>query len=158
MGEKQIEKLKRGIDEFRKSAGRFRIDEAEESAERVIEYLMAFAGVERVTPAGSLRRGRETAGDLDLLVTGPACEPERVSAIVDYTAAYPGIRDMICEGREQSQLLRLANSLRGGCAIACRQALTLSSTSQYFTGSPKMHSAVALRQRALSRWAIRLSE
>src|SRR5215475_4026251 len=32
MGEKQIEKLKRGIDEYRKSAGRFRIDEAEESA------------------------------------------------------------------------------------------------------------------------------
>ena len=95
MGEKQIEKLRRGIDEFRKSAGRFRIDEAEESAERVIQYLLAFEGVDRVTPAGSLRRGRETAGDLDLLVTGPACEPDKAAAVVEYTANYPGIRDMI---------------------------------------------------------------
>jgi DNA polymerase (family X) len=155
MGEKQIEKLKRGIDEFRKSAGRFRIDEAEESAERVIEYLMAFAGVERVTPAGSLRRGRETAGDLDLLVTGPACEPERVSAIVDYTAAYPGIRDMIAKG-ENKVSFYLANSLQ--VDVRLLPAGSYGAALQYFTGS-KMHN-VALRQRALkmgytlSEWSL----
>ena len=155
MGEKQIEKLKRGIDEFRKSAGRFRIDEAEESAERVIEYLMAFEGVERVTPAGSLRRGRETAGDLDLLVTGPACEPECVSSIVDYTAAYPGIRDMIAKG-ENKVSFYLANSLQ--VDVRLLPAGSYGAALQYFTGS-KMHN-VALRQRALkmgytlSEWSL----
>ena len=155
MGEKQIEKLKRGIDEFRKSAGRFRIDEAEESAERVIEYLMAFEGVERVTPAGSLRRGRETAGDLDLLVTGPACAPERVSAVVDYTAAYPGIRDMIAKG-ENKVSFYLANSLQ--VDVRLLPAGSYGAALQYFTGS-KMHN-VALRQRALkmgytlSEWSL----
>ncbi len=118
MGEKQIAKLRKGIEDFRRSAGRFRIDEAEESAERVIEYLMAFDGIDRVTPAGSLRRGRETAGDLDLLVTGPACAPERAAEAVAYTAAYPGIRDLIAKGEKQGQLLSWQQPA-GGCAPPC---------------------------------------
>ena len=74
---KQIEKLRKGIDDYRRSAGRFRIDVAEEAAQRIAAYLLAFPGIERVTPAGSLRRGRETVGDLDLLVTGPAFNPSK---------------------------------------------------------------------------------
>ena len=155
MGEKQIEKLKRGIDEYRKSAGRFRIDEAEESAGRVIEYLLAFPGVDRVTPAGSLRRGRETAGDLDLLVTGPACAPEKAAAIVEYTAAYSGIRDLIARG-ENKVSFYLANSLQ--VDVRLLPAESYGAALQYFTGS-KMHN-VALRQRALkmgytlSEWSL----
>src|SRR6516225_3918159 len=76
MGDKQIEKIRKGIEDYRRSAGRFRIDEVEDAAERISAYLLAFDGIDRVTPAGSLRRGRETAGDLDLLATGPACVPE----------------------------------------------------------------------------------
>ena len=56
MGAKQLEKLKKGIEDYRRSAGRFRIDEAEEAATRLSAYLLAFEGIERVTPAGSLRR------------------------------------------------------------------------------------------------------
>src|SRR6202142_1445340 len=97
MGEKQIEKLRKGIDDYRRSAGRFRIDVAEEAAQAISTYLLKFDGIERVTPAGSLRRGRETAGDLDLLVTGPACMPEHTTAAVEYVAAYPGIHDMIAK-------------------------------------------------------------
>ena len=49
----------------------------------MIEYLSATPGVEKVTPAGSLRRGRETVGDLDLLVTGrdPAPALDRFVAL-----------------------------------------------------------------------------
>ena len=155
MGEKQIEKLKRGIDEFRKSAGRFRIDEAENSAAAVIEYLMAFTGVERVTPAGSLRRGRETCGDLDLLVTGPACAVDSVAALVEYTAGYPGIRDMIARG-ENKVSFYLGNSLQVDVRLLPEGSY--GAALQYFTGS-KMHN-VALRQRALkmgytlSEWSL----
>jgi DNA polymerase (family X) len=159
MGEKQIEKLRRGIDEFRKSAGRFRIDEAEESAARVIEYLLAFeggsGGVARVTTAGSLRRGRETAGDLDLLVTGPACEPDKAAAVVEYTANYPGIRDMIARG-ENKVSFYLGNSLQ--VDVRLLPSASYGAALQYFTGS-KMHN-VTLRQRALkmgytlSEWAL----
>jgi DNA polymerase (family X) len=155
MGEKQIEKLRKGIEDFRRSAGRFRIDEAEESAERVIEYLLAFDGIDRVTPAGSLRRGRETAGDLDLLVTGPACAPERAAVAVAYTAAYPGIRDLIAKG-ENKVSFYLGNSLQ--VDVRLLPSASYGAALQYFTGS-KMHN-VSLRQRALklgytlSEWAL----
>ena len=155
MGEKQIEKLRRGIDEFRKSSGRFRIDEAEESAERVMQYLLAMDGIERVTPAGSLRRGRETAGDLDLLATGPACEPGNTAAAVEYTAAYPGIRDIIAKG-ENKVSFYLGNSLQ--VDVRLLPSRSYGAALQYFTGS-KAHN-VTLRQRALkmgytlSEWAL----
>ncbi len=89
MGQKQIDKIRKGIDDYRRSAGRFRIDQAAEAAQQIELYLVAFPGVEKVTPAGSLRRGRETAGDLDLLVTGPACAPRQTSAAVEYVASFP---------------------------------------------------------------------
>ena len=155
MGEKQIEKLRKGIEDFRKSVGRFRIDEAEESAARVTQYLLAFDGIDRVTPAGSLRRGRETAGDLDLLVTGPACEPDKAAAAVEYTAAYPGIRDMIARG-ENKVSFYLGNSLQ--VDVRLLPSSSYGAALQYFTGS-KMHN-VSLRQRALkmgytlSEWAL----
>jgi DNA polymerase (family 10) len=155
MGDKQIEKLRKGIEDFRKSAGRFRIDEAEESAERVTKYLLEFDGIDRVTAAGSLRRGRETAGDLDLLATGPACEPDRAAEAVAYTAAYPGIRDMIAKG-ENKVSFYLGNSLQ--VDVRLLPSGSYGAALQYFTGS-KMHN-VSLRQRALkmgytlSEWSL----
>ena len=150
MGEKQIDKLRKGIEDYRKSAGRFRIDQAEAAADDLTAYLLAFeedgqtGGITLVTPAGSLRRGRETAGDLDLLVTGPACEAERVAAAVRYTAAYPGIRNLIATG-ENKVSFYLANSLQ--VDVRLLPAGSYGAALQYFTGS-KMHN-VALRQRAL---------
>ncbi|HET7104784.1 MAG TPA: DNA polymerase/3'-5' exonuclease PolX [Terracidiphilus sp.] len=155
MGVKQIEKLRKGIEDYRRSAGRFRIDEAEEAATRISDYLRAFKGIERVTAAGSLRRGRETAGDLDLLVTGPACAPEHTQAAVNYVAAYPGIHDIIAQGEN-----KVAFHLAGGMQVDVRllPSASYGAALQYFTGS-KAHN-VALRQRALkmgytlSEWAL----
>jgi DNA polymerase (family 10) len=155
MGAKQIEKLRKGIDDYRRCAGRFRIDVAEEAASRIEAYLRAFPGIERVTPAGSLRRGRETVGDLDLLVTGPACALEHTEAAVDHVAAYPGIHDVIAKG-ENKVSFHLSSGLQVDVRLlpsACYGAAL-----QYFTGS-KAHN-VALRQRALkmgytlSEWAL----
>jgi DNA polymerase (family X) len=155
MGAKQIEKLKKGIEDYRRSAGRFRIDEAEEAAERIREWLLKFPGIERVTPAGSLRRGRETAGDLDLLVTGPACAPEHTSAAVEHVSGYPGIHDMIAKGEN-----KVSFHLQSGMQVDVRllPSASYGAALQYFTGS-KAHN-VSLRQRALkmgytlSEWAL----
>lgn len=152
MGEKQIAKLRKGIEDFRKSAGRFRIDEADQSAQRLIEFLLALPGVERVTPAGSLRRGRETAGDLDLLVTGPACEPGTTAPLIDSIAIYSEIRDLIARGENKISFY-LRNSLQ--VDVRLLPASSYGAALQYFTGS-KMHN-VALRQRAL-RMGYTLSE
>lgn len=155
MGAKQIEKLKKGIEDYRRSAGRFRLDEAEEAAQRISAYLLAFKGIDRVTPAGSLRRGRETAGDLDLLVTGPACAIENPTAAVEYVAAYPGIHSMIAKG-ENKVSFYLANSLQ--VDVRLLPSASYGAALQYFTGS-KAHN-VSLRQRALkmgytlSEWSL----
>ena len=155
MGEKQIEKIKKGIDDYRRSVGRFRIDEAESAAEAMTAYLMAFEGIERVTPAGSLRRGRETAGDLDLLVTGPACAQGDTGAVVEYVAGYPGIHDIIAKG-ENKVSFHLANGLQ--VDVRLLPSNCYGAALQYFTGS-KAHNVV-LRQRALkmgytlNEWAL----
>jgi DNA polymerase (family 10) len=155
MGVKQIEKLRKGIDDYRRSAGRFRIDEAEEAAARLSTYLLAFDGIEKVTPAGSLRRGRETEGDLDLLVTGPCCAPEHTAAAIDYVAAYPGIQSIIAKG-ENKVSFYLNNSMQ--VDVRLLPSASYGAALQYFTGS-KAHN-VSLRQRALkmgytlSEWAL----
>ncbi len=155
MGSKQIEKLRKGIEDYRRSAGRFRIDMATEEAARIAAYLLKMKGIKKVTPAGSLRRGRDTEGDLDLLATGPACEPGHTEAAVEHVAAYPGIRDMIAKGEN-----KVSFNLDQGLQVDVRLLPTASygAALQYFTGN-KGHNVV-LRQRALkmgytlSEWAL----
>src|SRR5262249_45760221 len=74
MGAKLEEKVLRSIAGYRQRAGRFLLSVATGIAEELTAYLKQVKGVEEVTPAGSLRRGRETVGDLDLLATGPGAE------------------------------------------------------------------------------------
>ncbi len=155
MGAKQIEKIRKGIEDYRRSAGRYRIDEAEEAAKRISTWLLDFPGIGQVTPAGSLRRGRETAGDLDLLVTGPACAPQQTGPAVDHVAAYPGINDMIAKG-ENKVSFHLASGMQ--VDVRLLPSASYGAALQYFTGS-KAHN-VALRQRALkmgytlSEWSL----
>lgn len=146
MGAKQIEKLKKGIEEYKKNSGRFLIDDAEDAAEKLVEYLRQFEGIETITPAGSLRRGRETVGDLDILATGPACAEDKVQAAVDYTAAYPPIADLIAKGQN-----KVSFRLRTGLQVDVRLLPegSYGAALQYFSGS-KMHN-VTIRQRALKR-------
>ncbi len=144
MGDKQLAKLLKGIQDYRKSSGRFRIDHVETAWQALQSYLSAFPGVERVTAAGSLRRGRETAGDLDILVTGPACEPGATAPLVEAVAQYPGIRDLIARGDNKVSFY-LQNSLQ--VDVRLLPASSYGAALQYFTGS-KTHN-VALRQRAL---------
>src|SRR6201992_3956125 len=101
IGAKLIEKLKKGIAEFQQNSGRFLLNDAEQAAEKIAAYLREFSGIETVTPAGSLRRGRDTVGDLDLLATGPACAEDRVETAVEYTARYPPIAELIARGQNK---------------------------------------------------------
>jgi DNA polymerase (family X) len=146
MGEKFVTKLLKGIEDYRKNSSRFRIDKAQQHADTIIEMIRAFPGIEEITPAGSLRRGRETVGDLDLLVTGPACEPGVVSAAVEHVAALPLIDKLIAKGQNKVSFT-LRNNLQVDVRLLPRSGY--GAALQYFTGS-KMHN-VALRQRAIKR-------
>ena len=145
MGEKHEQKLLKAIEDYRRISGRFLIDAAEAEGNKLTEYLAKFPGIDRITPAGSLRRGRETVGDLDVLVTGTACcdDKQRASAI-EYVAKYPPLMDVIAKGGNKISF-RLRSDLQVDVRLLPPESF--GAAMQYFTGS-KAHN-VALRQRAL---------
>ncbi len=145
-GQKQVEKILKGIEDHRRNTGRFRIDVAGEWADRIGALIREFAGIETITAAGSLRRGKDTVGDLDLLVTGPACEPDVVAAAVEHVATLPLIDNLIARGQNKVSFT-LRNHLQVDVRLLPRSSY--GAALQYFTGS-KMHN-VTLRQRALRR-------
>ncbi len=145
MGEKHEAKLLKAIEDYRRISGRFLIDAGETEAEKLIAYIEKFPGIDKITPAGSLRRGRETVGDLDILVTGKACTTEegRQKAIA-HVAKYPPLMDVIASGDN-----KISFHVRSGMQVDVRllPPESFGAAMQYFTGS-KAHN-VALRQRAL---------
>jgi DNA polymerase (family X) len=145
MGEKHEAKLIKAIEDYRRIGGRFLIDAAEIEAEKLSAYLKEFPGIDKITPAGSLRRGRETVGDLDILVTGKACTTEegRQKAIA-HVAKYPPLMDVIASGDN-----KISFHVRSGMQVDVRllPPVSFGAAMQYFTGS-KAHN-VSLRQRAL---------
>src|ERR1700758_584002 len=145
MGEKHEAKLLKAIEDYRRIAGRFLLDAAEREAQKIVDHLKDFPGVEKVTPAGSLRRGRETVGDLDILVTGKACcdDAER-DKLVEHIIKLPGLMEIIARG-ENKVSFRLRSDLQVDVRLLPPESF--GAALQYFTGS-KAHN-VALRQRAL---------
>jgi len=145
MGEKQEKKLLKAIEDYQRIAGRFLLDAAELQAQKIVDHLETFPGIEKITPAGSLRRGRETVGDLDMLVTGPACtsDDER-EKLIEHIINLPGLMEIIARGEN-----KVSFRMRGGMQVDVRflSPDSYGAAMQYFTGS-KAHN-VALRQRAL---------
>jgi len=145
MGEKHEQKLLKAIEDYRRIAGRFLLDTAEDHAQKIVEHLRDYPGVEKATPAGSLRRGRETVGDLDILVTGPACcdDAER-QKLIEHIIKLPGFMEIIARGEN-----KVSFRMRGGMQVDVRflPPESFGAAMQYFTGS-KGHN-VSLRQRAL---------
>ena len=145
MGEKHEQKILKAIEDYRRIAGRFLLNAAEVQAEKIVEHLRNYPGVEKATPAGSLRRGRETVGDLDILVTGPACcEDVAREKLIEHIIKLPGLMEIIARGEN-----KVSFRLRGGMQVDVRflPPESFGAAMQYFTGS-KGHN-VALRQRAL---------
>ena len=152
LGEKFSAKLLKGIEDYRRNTGRFRVDQAREFADRISALIRAFPGIDEITAAGSLRRGRESVGDLDLLVTGPACEPESVAAAVEHVAQLPLIDKLLARGQN-----KVSFTLRNNLQVDVRllPKASYGAALQYFTGSK--HHNDALRQRAIKR-GLTLSE
>ncbi len=146
VGQKFTDKLLKGIEDYRKNTSRFRIDVARDHAERIGALISQFPGIETITPAGSLRRGKESVGDLDLLVTGPACEPDVVAAAVEYVASLPLIDKLLAKGQNKVSFT-LRNNLQVDVRLLSRASY--GAALQYFTGSK--HHNVTLRQRAIKR-------
>jgi DNA polymerase (family 10) len=148
MGAKLEEKVLRSIAQYRMRTGRYLLSYAENMAAELIADLRQVPGVEAITPAGSLRRGRETVGDLDLLVTGP-----EAAAALDRFVAYPRVQEVLVRGENKAS----ATVGREGLQVDVRALPphSFGAAMQYFTGS-KDHN-VAIRTRAV-KMGLKLSE
>ncbi len=145
MSEKTEQKILKAIEDYRRISGRFLLDEADRTAEKLTEHLRHIQGIDKITPAGSLRRGRETVGDLDVLVTGPCCVDDQQRAdLIEEILRFPGIVQVLAKGDN-----KVSFKLRNGLQVDVRTLSpdTYGAALQYFTGS-KNHN-VTLRQRAL---------
>src|SRR5712671_1307447 len=93
-GEKSEQNILKAVEVFKKTTGRFHIHDAESAAVPIVAHIQkAGKAAESVTPAGSLRRGKETVGDLDLLVTlaDGHTSQKHVDALAKHILAFPGI-------------------------------------------------------------------
>jgi DNA polymerase (family 10) len=145
MSEKTEQKILKSIETFRNISGRFCLDDADKVAQKLTEHLAKLPGVEKITPAGSLRRGRETVGDLDILITGQCCtDATQRTAVIEEILRFPGIMDVLAKGDN-----KVSFKLRNGMQVDVRLLPpdSFGAAMQYFTGS-KTHN-VTLRQRAL---------
>jgi len=140
MGAKLEEKVLKSIAQYRQRVGRFLLSFGQKVADELIPYLAETAGVEKIAAAGSLRRGKETIGDLDLLVTGPGA-PEALERFVKHPKAHNVLGKGVNKASIQYGLEGLQVDLRALAQESYGAAL------QYFTGS-KEHNIV-LRSRAL---------
>jgi DNA polymerase (family 10) len=148
MGAKLEEKVLRSIAQFRQRSGRYLLSYAEGVAAELIRELGQTPGVETITPAGSLRRGRETVGDLDLLVTGPA-----PAAALERFVKYPRVQEVLAHGENKASARVGLEGLQVDVRTLPRDSF--GAAMQYFTGS-KDHN-VAIRTRAV-KMGLKLSE
>ncbi len=148
MGAKLEEKVLRSIAQYKERSGRFLLSFADNAARELTTYLSDLTGIDAITPAGSLRRGRETIGDLDLLVTGP-----NAAAALDKVAANPRVHEVLGRGPNKTSVKLGREGLQ--VDVRALEHQSFGAAMQYFTGS-KEHN-VALRQRAI-RMGLKLSE
>ncbi len=145
MGEKTEAKIIRAIENHRQHAGRFRLDDGLDAGETILDSLKSAAG--RIVAAGSLRRRRETIGDLDILAVSP--DPP---ALMERFVNLPGTASVPARGPTRSAI-RLAGGLQVDLRVMAEDEF--GSALLYFTGS-KAHN-IALRRRARER-GLKVSE
>ncbi|MGD1096383.1 MAG: PHP domain-containing protein [Bryobacteraceae bacterium] len=148
MGAKLEEKILRSLASYRQRAGRYLLSFAQGVADEFTDYLGKVEGVEKIMPAGSLRRGRETVGDLDLLVTGPGA-----AAALEAFSKHPKAEEVLGKGPNKASIRFGFEGIQ--VDLRALPAESYGAALQYFTGS-KDHN-VALRMRA-QKMGLTLSE
>lgn len=147
-GLKSVEKIRRSIEDHRRHTGRFQIHEAEKLIAGVLAHVADTPGVEEVQVAGSLRRRKETIGDVDIL----ARYEGDGTPVVERFVSFDGAERVLGSGPTKGSIV-----LHSGLQVDLRviPGRSFGAALQYFTGS-KEHN-VAMRTRAV-RQGLRVNE
>jgi DNA polymerase (family 10) len=146
MGARKEALVLKSLDERRRFTGRRLTAEAYDTAAALVSALRAQAPGAEISFVGSLRRGCETCGDLDILAAG--APPELMSAFTGYRL----VERVLARGDTKSSVL-LWGGFQADLRLVPRESL--GAALQYFTGS-KAHN-IALRDRAIQR-GLKLNE
>ncbi len=127
MGKKSEQKIIDGIQALKRRSGRMPIGRAKPEAERILSALLALPDAKEGVIAGSLRRGRDTIGDVDILIASDHAEP-----IMTAFVAMDGIARVLGQGATKSSV-----ELNSGLQVDVRvlPAYKWGTALQYFTGS-----------------------
>ena len=145
--EKKEQDIFKQIEFFKRGKGRLIIGEVYPLVKQIEKRLQHVAGVKNAAAAGSIRRMKETIGDIDYLVA--ASDPEQV---IDFFVKMPEVQEILGMGRAKA-FVKLASGIDADLLVVPEESW--GSALQYFTGS-KEHS-VQLRKIAISK-GLRLNE
>ncbi|MCM8772128.1 MAG: DNA polymerase/3'-5' exonuclease PolX [Candidatus Omnitrophica bacterium] len=146
MGEKKVENIKRGIELYKQGKERIPIGIALPLVEEIIEELKRYT--KKIEPAGSLRRMRETIGDIDILATG-----ENNIEIIEKFTTIPQVKEVLAKGDTKASIIVKTNNLQVDLRVV--PVDSFGSALQYFTGS-KAHN-IKLRGLAKEK-GLKISE
>jgi len=144
LGGKTEAKILRGLGETRQVEGRILLGRASDLADDLIERLSKTGLFARIEAAGSLRRGRETIGDLDLLAV--TVKPKEAPQAAEAFVGLADVEEVLARGAKKSSV-RLAGGVQVDLRIVPSESF--GAALQYFTGS-KAHN-IALRKRAVAK-------
>lgn len=147
-GAKTIEHFRHGIEFLESTSGRVRIGKAWPLAVALRDAMRRQAGVNRCEIGGSLRRGAETIGDIDLL-----CSAADGAAVVQEFTKLPGVLQILAAGETKGSVLHDLGKQRVQVDLRVVPEESFGAAWQYFTGN-KQHN-VRLRERAVKRgWTL----
>ena len=147
-GEKKAAAIARGIEFLEKSTGRIRLDQAMEAAELVCAFLQNTAGIEKIQPAGSLRRRAETIGDVDILVAA-----EKGEQIVKAFTGADFVQEVLASGPTKGSVIIQTQTTPVHVDVRVVPGESFGAAAQYFTGS-KQHN-VRIREIAVkAKWKL----
>ncbi len=148
-GPKKIENLKKALKIF-KGERRMPVAEASRIGKDLLEYVLKIPHVERAELAGSLRRKKETIGDIDMVIQ--AGNPFR-NAMVNRIVAYPQVVEVIAKGTTRVSMVLSPGNVQVDIRIVNKEAF--GSSMLYFTGS-REHT-LQLRRQA-QKMGLKLNE
>jgi DNA polymerase (family X) len=150
MGEKKVDNIRKALEARERIAERISICEAAVVADEVIAYLRKAPGVSRVSAAGSLRRMKETVGDIDILACG-----KDGSKIIRRFTRHPGAVRVLAEGGTKGSVVIRTDDAERQVDLRVVAEREYGAALLYFTGS-KAHN-IKLRGLAKDR-GLKISE
>lgn len=141
LGAKTETNILKGIALLESSRGRFLLNEAQRNGEMVKTYLSSLKSVKKIELAGSLRRMKETVGDLDVLVLS-----DKPKEVMEFFVSYDDAAEVLMKGETKSSI-RLGDGMQVDLRVVPKESF--GAAMQYFTGS-KEHN-VKVRKVAISK-------